>query len=175
MGETMDRTKRTSVDRLLAIYLNDHLALSIGGRELAERCLSENPGEGPLGAFLRRLLSEIGEEQRTLRTVLERTGGMEDPTKKSIAWVAEKIARLKLNGQLTGYSDLSRLEELEALVVGIGGKMALWGTLEEVGGRWLAGIDLKRLQALAERQQEEAEELRRGAARRAFYESYPLS
>jgi hypothetical protein len=169
MAETRERTKRTEVDRRLAIYLNDHLALSIGGRELAERCLSENP-EGPLGAFLRRLLLEIGEEQRTLRTVLERTGGMEDSTKKSVAWIAEKIARLKLNGQLTGYSDLSRLEELEALVVGINGKMALWGTLEEVGGRWLVGIDLQRLQEFAARQKEEAEELRRGAARRAFYE-----
>jgi hypothetical protein len=172
MAVNKERNQRSAADRLLAIYLNDHLALSIGGRELAERCLSENP-EGTLGAFLRRLIDEIEEEQRSVHTVLERTGGAEDPAKKNIAWVAEKIARFKLNGQLTGYSDLSRLEELETLVVGIRGKMALWGTLEEAGGRWLAGIDLQRLQANAARQQAEAEELRRGAARRAFHEADP--
>lgn len=168
MDATKKLTIRTAADRLLAIYLNDHLALSIGGRELAQRCLSENP-EGPLGDFLRRLIDEIEEEQRSLRTMLERTGGMENPAKKSIAWVSEKIARVKLNGQLTGYSDLSRLEELEALVLGIRGKMALWGTLAEAGARWVVGIDLPRLQARAAQQQEVAEELRRGAARRAFH------
>jgi hypothetical protein len=167
-----EQTSQTPADRLLAIYLNDHLALSIGGRQLAERCLAENP-EGPLGDFLRRLLDEIDEEQRSVRTVLARTGGVEDTAKKGLAWVAERVARLKLNGQLTGYSDLSRLEELEALVVGIRGKLALWGTLEEAGGSWIVGLDLPRLQELATQQHQTAEELRRGAARRAFYQTPP--
>jgi hypothetical protein len=169
MTEKKDHTEQTTADRLLATYLNDHLAGSIGARELAERCLSENSA-GAIGDFLRRFLQELEEDQQALRTVLERTGGMEDPAKKSAAWVAEKIARLKLNGQLTGYSDLSRLEELEALLLGISGKLALWHTLVEVNGKWTVGIDLQQLQARAAQQKEEAETLRLGAARRAFYE-----
>ena len=38
------------------------------------------------------------------------------------AWTAEELERLKLNGQLAGYSPLSRLVELEGLAVGIEGK-----------------------------------------------------
>ena len=39
-----------------------------------------------------------------------------------MAWSAEKFGRLKLNGQLSGYSPLSRLEELEILALVAEGK-----------------------------------------------------
>ena len=45
----------------------------------------------------------------------------ESKTKEAVAWVGEKIGRLKLNGQLRGYSPLSRVLELEALAVGVSG------------------------------------------------------
>ncbi len=153
----------------MKIYLNDHLAASVATRELARRCLGNNP-DGPLGEFLRRLERELEDDQKSLRGVLERFGGMEDRAKEAAAWIGEKLGRLKLNGQLTGYSALSRLEELEALVLGIRGKMALWASLEEAAANQerLRGLDLAHLQERARRQHEEAEGHRREAARRAL-------
>ena len=70
---------------------------------------------------------------------------------------------------LTGYSALSRLEEVEALVLGIRGRMALWASLEEA-----ARTDERlwhrpgELHGRARSQYEEAVRLRLEAARRAF-------
>lgn len=161
--------RRPPADRLMKIYLNDHLAGSVGMRELVGRCLRENP-DGPLGEFLRRLDGEVAEDHKALRGVLELFGGTEDQAKEAAAWIAEKLGRLKLNGQLTGYSALSRLEELEALVLGIRGRMALLASLEEAArtDARLRGLDLDGLQDRARRQHEEAEQHRREAARLAF-------
>ena len=49
--------------------------------------------------------------------------------KLSAAWMAEKAARLKLNGRLLSRSPLSSLEELEMLRLGVEGKAAGWRTL----------------------------------------------
>ncbi|MDQ3619342.1 MAG: hypothetical protein M3391_04345, partial [Actinomycetota bacterium] len=91
--------------------------------------------------------------------------------KDSGAWLAEKLGRLKLNGSLTGYSDLSRVVELEGLTVGITGKLALWRSLKEsapTDGQTLQGIDLDLLQARAEKQLSDVEERRAKAAKMAF-------
>ncbi|MGH2883806.1 MAG: hypothetical protein ACRDPA_14110 [Solirubrobacteraceae bacterium] len=47
-------------------------------------------------------------------------------------WGVEKLGRLKFNGQVLGYSPLSRIVELEALSLGVHGKRALWRTLCEL-------------------------------------------
>jgi hypothetical protein len=169
MNDGHEKKERPTTDRLLEVYLNDHLAGSVAGRELLDRCLDNN-AEGPLGDFLRRLQGELEEDQMALRGVLKSFGGTEDRVKEATGWLAEKLGRLKLNGQLAGYSPLSRLEELEGLVLGIRGKMALWGTLEEMAATRgpLHGLDLALLQERARRQHEEAEVHRREAARRAL-------
>jgi hypothetical protein len=52
--------------RLLAIYLNDHLAGATVGVELTRRAARENTGS-ELGVFLREvLLPEIREDRQTL-------------------------------------------------------------------------------------------------------------
>ena len=43
--------------------------------------------------------------------------------------VAERLGRFKLNGELLRYSPLSRLEEIEILMLGVEGKLALWRAL----------------------------------------------
>ena len=158
-----------SAERLMRIYLNDHLAGLVAMQELAGRCRRENP-DGPLGEFLRRLDGELKEDHKAVRAVLERIGGSEDLAKAAAAWLGEKLGRLKLNGQMSGYSALSRLEELEALVLGIRGKLALLASLEEAAASdvRLRGLDLAALPERARRQHEEAEQHRREAARRAF-------
>lgn len=121
-------------DKLLSIYLNDHLAGATAGYELAKRALSSNEGT-PYGTFLAELVREIEEDRATLQDLIRRLGFSQDRLKRTAAWAAEKVGRLKLNGQLTGYSPLSRLIELEGLRLGVEGKLGLWKTLLDVSNQ----------------------------------------
>jgi hypothetical protein len=161
--------EKSTVERRLEIYLNDHLAGSVAMRELIERRLSNDPG-GALGDFLRRFDEELTEDQAQVKTMIARFGGTENPAKKTLAWLAEKLGRLKMNASLTGYSELSRLEELEFMVIGIRGKLALWTALEAAAttNERLRQFDLGTLRERAQRQMDEAEILRLEAARVAF-------
>jgi hypothetical protein len=155
--------------KLLGIYLNDHLAGSTAGAELARRAAGSNEGN-EYGVFLAELASEIQEDRESLREIMRRLEYGEDIPKKVGAWTAEKIGRLKPNGQLRGYSPLSRLVELEGLALGITGKLALWKALLEMVDeepRLKAG-ELTRLRERAERQQRDVEGHRLRAAREAF-------
>ena len=48
--------------------------------------------------------------------------------KSCAAVVAERLARLKLNGRVTGYFPLSRFTDLEMFTMGIEGSKQLWAT-----------------------------------------------
>lgn len=143
-------------DKLLKIYLNDHLAGSMAGLELAKRCCSSNEGT-PLGDYLEQLVTEIETDKSELENLMDSLGAAKDPVKQLAAWAGEKLGRLKMNGQLTGYSDLSRLEELEGLSLGVEGKLSLWRSLKNVADHdsRLATADLDRLVARAQEQREE--------------------
>ena len=93
-----------------------------------------------------------------------------DRAKNLVLWAAEKAGRLKPNGQLTGYSPLSRLIELEGLVAGINGKLSLWRALLEVvpDEPRLDAERLKRLMERGEEQLKTVEDLRTRAARAAL-------
>ena len=116
---------------LLAIYLNDHLAGSTGGRDLSRRSAASNGGT-PYEPFLSRLAREIVEDRRSLLAIMDALGVRVDRLKAAAAWGGEKLGRLKLNGQLRGYSPLSRVVELEGLVLGVYGKRGLWIALGEL-------------------------------------------
>src|SRR4051794_12453452 len=102
--------------KLLAIYLNDHLAGSTVGCELAKRALGSNEGN-EFGRFLEWLRDEVEEDRETLRALMRRVGVKEDPVKRVAAIVGERAGRLKPNGALRGYSPLSRVVELEGLAL----------------------------------------------------------
>ena len=72
------------------------------------------------------MVVEIEEERETLERLMTQLGLKPSRPKVVAAWVVEKVGRLKLNGQVRGYSPLSRVLELESLAVGIAGKEALW-------------------------------------------------
>jgi hypothetical protein len=156
-------------DRLLEIYLADHLAAAAAGLALVRRAARSNTGTRT-GDTLRRLTVEIDEDRHTLRRLVTDLGFTGSKPKEVVAWAAEKVGRLKLNGQLRGYSPLGRVLELEALSVGIAGKLALWETLERVPdpGRRLRAFELHHLIERALRQREEVEELRLEAVHQAF-------
>jgi hypothetical protein len=151
-------------DRALAIHLNDHLAGATGGLELARRTAGANSESAEFGPPLASICAEIETDRETLRRLMRELGAGEDRVKRSAGWLAEKAGRLKLNGQLRGYSPLSRLVELEGLAIGIASKASLWRTLEqELGAQW-RGFDFAQLCERAERQQETVEQLRLKAA-----------
>src|SRR5688572_4148883 len=100
--------------RLLNIYLNDHLAGATAGLEVARRCRSSNSGTR-LAEFLTELIAGIDADKVQLEARMSALGAPQDRLKLTGAWLAEKIGRWKLNGQLAGYSPLSRLIELEGL------------------------------------------------------------
>lgn len=155
---------------LLAIYLNDHLAGAIAGAELASRIHGSNRGDERYGPPLERLAREIGEDRETLGCMMDDLGVGADRTKQLGAWIAEKLGRLKLNGRLLGYSPLSRVEELEALRLGVTGKRTLWRTLLRLADREerLSTSELKRLLARAETQLQAIEECHAAAVADAF-------
>jgi hypothetical protein len=161
-------TSNAKPDRLLAIYLNDHLAGATVGVELARRLHSSNADDPAMADPLGEVCSEIETDRATLEHVMERLGVRRRRVKAAGAWTAEKLGRLKLNGQLTGYSPLSRLVELELLYIGITGKLRLWKALEHSLGDSRGEFAFAQLAKRAARQRETVEELHLAAASRAF-------
>jgi hypothetical protein len=136
------------VSDLLNIYLNDHLAGSTAGVELARRLRGSNVDDPEFGPVLAEVCTEIEADRETLKTVMDRLGVGQSRLKPLAAVLGERLGRLKPNGQLHGYSPLSRLVELELLQIGVVGKRRLWRALEHTHSSDLSGIDLG---ALAER------------------------
>jgi hypothetical protein len=151
--------------RLIAIYLNDHLAGATAGLELARRALKENR-ENEYGRFLATLAEEIAQDRRTLIELMERLLIPRSKLKVPAAWALEKVGRLKLNGRIRGYSPLSRLIELEGLAAGIEAKRAMWLTLLQIRphDERLNDVDLESLVARAEDQRQRLEPHRLAAA-----------
>lgn len=154
---------------LLAIYLNDHLAGATLGRELSRRSASSNRGT-PYGSFLSALAQEISEDRESLLAIMNALDVRLDRLKAAAAWGGEKLGRLKLNGQLRGYSPLSRIVELEGLLLGVHGKQGLWVTLGTLASHEpaLDADDLERLRARADGQLRELETHRARATLEAF-------
>jgi hypothetical protein len=140
-------------EKLLRIYLQDHLAAATGGVELTRRARNSNEGT-TYGDALANLADEIAEDRRTLEEIMDGLGVGADRAKNVALWVSEKAGRLKLNGQLTGYSPLSRVIEFEGLLSGIHGKLALWRALQEIAPSE-PRLDAERLRRLTERGEEQ--------------------
>ena len=114
----------------LRIYLNDHLAGAMAGVELAKRVAGSNKGN-EFHDELEALRADIEEDRERLMKLMNQLDIPQNPIKAPASWVAEKVGRLKFNGRFTGYSELSRLVEIEALVLGVEGKSGLWRTLKQ--------------------------------------------
>ncbi|MGE5527344.1 MAG: hypothetical protein ACM3Q9_01620 [Methanosarcina sp.] len=155
-------------DRFLAIYLNDHLAGSTVGVELARRLRSQNRSEPQFGQPLAQICGEIEADRDTLIHLMERLGIERDRVKPVLAVIGERLGRLKLNGRLRGYSPLSRVLELEVLPGLIGGKIQLWNALEDRFGESLDGFDFHALAVRADSQGQRVEDLHLTAAKRTF-------
>jgi hypothetical protein len=133
------------VGKLLAIYLNDHLAGATGGVELARRLRAANRDDPELGPELAAICAEIEADRETLEAVMDRLEVGRSRLKPLAAVLAERLGRLKLNGHLWTYSPLSRLDELELLQLGVTGKRRLWRALEHTHAGDLGDFELGEL------------------------------
>ena len=153
----------------LATYLNDHLGGSTVGTRLAQR-LAENNRSNEYGAVIEQVAREIDEDREALLELMERLGVSQNQVKVATAWVTEQATRVKLTSLFAGSTELTRLEELEALSLGVAGKLSMWTALAPTVGRdeRLRGIDLEELIKRARSQRQRIERLRRRAAAEAF-------
>lgn len=150
----------SSEPRLLEIYLNDHLAGAAAGTELARRLARAHQGT-PAGPELARLSTEIAEDRRTLQSMMAALGVPVRRWMTLAGWLGEKVGRLKPNGRFLSRSPLSSVIELEAMRLGVEGKLSGWRLLRIVAehDRRLDRQRLDRLIERAERQSRLLEEL----------------
>ena len=153
----------------LETYLQDHRAGAAMGSDLAHRLAEENAGT-PYEDFLLGIAQEIDGDVELLEQVMDRFGVSKPALKIAGAKVGEKLGRLKPNEQLTGYSPLSRVLEIEGLRGGVQAKQGLWDSLAELAKHddRLEPEQMAELQAKAQKQLDGLREQSRMAAHEAF-------
>jgi hypothetical protein len=156
-------------DEALAVYLNDHLAGSAAGLELAEKLRDNNQGT-ELGKDMVALHRDIAQDRETLEELMRHLDLERHPVKEAAGWMLERLSRLRLNPALTGSTELTRLLETEALGLGIEGKLSMWLSLKEAAASdpRLAATDYDRLIERARNQRRTLEPHRLAAAVASF-------
>jgi hypothetical protein len=153
----------------LAIYLKDHLAGSEGGLAILEHIESAH-GVGRIGEITRRIRAEIVGERKVLTTLLERLDASASVPRRIAGWMSEKAMELKLKADDPGNGALRLFEAVEAIGLGVHGKLGLWKALAANAQRIpeLATVEYEPLIKQAEEQEELLEILRLEASRAAF-------
>lgn len=151
-------TRSVDSTKGLGTYLNDHLAGSVVGTELASKIGSEY-ADTPFGPFLSELAGAIEQDKAALEELMKRLGIRQNPVKQAGSWLGEKVTRLKLSETMTGGPRLKQLLEFETLSLGIEGKLSMWRALVEVSPAYpeLAATDLGSLVKRAEKQRADLE------------------
>lgn len=145
--------------KLLSVYLNNHLTGATGGVELFRRAAQQHSGS-PRGEELGRLTAEVEADRLTLLDLMSRLDVAENKAISSLGWAGEKLGRLKPNGYLVRRSPLSDVLELESLRVAIAGKHAGWQVLRAVAVHD-SRITREELESLLERAEDQSARLYR--------------
>jgi hypothetical protein len=156
----------------LILYLNDHMAGSVGALELIERLIRSYEGR-PIAQFCSEIKREVEADQKVLRDVMKALDIEESSLRKAGAWVAEKFSRKKLAIENSEPGTIGLVEALEGLVLGIKGKEGLWSALSAIQKAWpqLTALDFSRLKQRAVDQGMRVDEMRLKAATEAFQPS----
>jgi hypothetical protein len=101
---------------------------------------------------------------------MERVGARTRRWRQAGAVLGERLSRLKPNGKVFSYSPLSRVLELEGLIIGVSGKLQLWRSLLETHSddSRFDVTALEQLRGRAEEQRRQLEQLHARAAKQAF-------
>jgi hypothetical protein len=153
----------------LAAYLNDHFAGSVMAVDLLAQLENSHAGTQMARVFS-ELRGDIESDRRELKTLMERLHIIESRPRKATAWLTAKLAEIKLNIEDAGSGPLRLLESVEAVALGIDGKLALWQSLSAAAetNAELRGVDYGRLSQRAEEQRQRAENVRLSAAKAAL-------
>ncbi len=143
----------------LATYLHDHMAGSSFAIDLLESIRDQHSDE-PLGHFAAGLLIEVKEDKQVLQGIMDRVGKSSADLKEAAAWVGEKLSQWKLRRGAAG--GLGTFEALEALALGILGKLKLWRALAAIAAAdvRMREVNFDELIARAEDQHARVEERR---------------
>jgi hypothetical protein len=153
----------------LGIYLNDHSAGAHGALALLQH-LEAQYADTEHARFAAMLRVEVEADERQLQEIIERLQIRGGGPRKFASWLTERAAQLKLAVDDPSEGTLRLLESLEALVLGIHGKLALWRSLDRIASDMpeLQGLDFTRLARRATDQRERVEQHRLSVVRTAL-------
>lgn len=153
----------------LATYLKDHDGGSEAALEILDQ-LEAAHGKEAAGQMARTLRPQFLDERRQVRTLLESLGDSTSVTRRVAGWLAEKALQVKLIADDPTDGSLRLLEAVEALALGVHGKLGLWRALadNESAVPALATLQLPPLIAQAEAQRALIEIVRLDAARKVI-------
>ena len=156
----------TAAEERFHSYLESHLAGALEAVALLKDAAERWEGE-PAAAFFEALRGEIEEDKGALERVVDRVGAAPSLLKSAGALASEKAFALR---QRLVDGRLGLLETLEALLLGVRGKQALWDALAAIapGDGRLGSFDFAALARRAEDQLGRIETHRRAAARAAL-------
>lgn len=140
-------------EKLLGIYLNDHLAGSAGGLALARR-IAENHRRTTVHEQTATIATDIEQDRDALLAIMRALHIRPKQVRAQVAVLAERAARLKLNGHLLTRSPLSSVLEFEGMRLGVEGKLACWRSLLRVADQY-AKLDVARLDELCRRAEDQ--------------------
>jgi hypothetical protein len=153
--------------RSLAIYLRDHYAGSAGGLALARRA-ARNADDPERAAMWNGLADEIEDDRASLAGLMSSLPTGRPHLKILGARLGELAGRLKLNGGLARRTRLGQLVELEAMYLGVTGKLELWRLLASISESRFDGFDFGSLITRAESQRDRLEVFRINLADEVF-------
>lgn len=146
-------------DRMLSIYLNNHLTGANGGVDLFRRAASQHRGTD-LGNALAALGADVETDRDTLKRLMGRLGISENKPMTLLGKVGERVGRLKPNGYIVRRSPLADVIELEALRDAVAAKKAGWEVLRAVAAKD-ERITLEEMEELIDRAEAQSDELYR--------------
>jgi hypothetical protein len=157
----------------LGTYLQDHYAGSSAGIELFRRA-AQQQSDPVARTELTEMIREVENDRAALERFLAAVGKKPDPVKNAGAWVAEKLSRLKPNGELLHRSPLSDVVELEGLRLAVEGKAAGWRVLRRLAEEEdrFDRSELDQLLKSATDQIDRLEKLRMATAERVFRQTH---
>ena len=152
------------------IHVNDHRGLAAAESDLARRSHesnSANGGDTDLIALLADIIDQNEDDRHRLDELLSASGGRANPVKPLVARAGEWFGRFKPNGQLRGYSPLSRVIEIEALMASAAIRRGMWIGVEATSHHAIAADARWRAEQAADHQRRLEQQLV-PAARDAF-------
>lgn len=114
---------------LLELYLSDHLTGATAGIGRITR-MANDFVDTPMFGRLGQLVDEISAERAFLIQLIDDLGLDRKPYRQAVAWVGERVGRLKSNGKIVERSPMTMLLETELMRGAVMGKLGMWQMLE---------------------------------------------